>query len=96
MGHARPDEPMPPNRSQTRTLRYAAFGLALLMLAGVGAATVWSFQRTAESFDWVEHTYRVIARLQQYRATLRGAESAARGYRLTGNPAITATDFLVI
>ena len=81
---------MPPSRSHTRTLRYAAFGLALLVLAGVGAATMWSFQRTAASFDWVEHTYRVIARLQEYRATLRGAESAARGYRLTGNAAMKA------
>jgi CHASE3 domain sensor protein len=79
---------MPSSRPHTRTLRYAAFGLALLVLAGVGAATMWSFQRTAASFDWVEHTYRVIARLQEYRATLRGAESAAREYRLTGSPAM--------
>lgn len=79
---------MPHRNPRKRLFRYAVFGLALGMLAAVGAATVWSFQRTASSFDWVEHTYRVIARLEEFRATLRGAESAARGYRLTGNPAM--------
>ena len=67
-------------------VRYATFGVALCLLAAVGAATVWSFVRTAQSFEWVEHTYRVIATLQEYHASVREAESAARGYRLTGNP----------
>jgi diguanylate cyclase (GGDEF)-like protein len=79
---------MPPSPSRTRTLRYAAFGVALLVLAAVGVATMWSFQRTAVGFDLVQHTYHVIVRLQEYRATLRSAESAARGYRLTGNQAM--------
>lgn len=79
---------MPPLDPRKRLLRYTVFGLALALLASVGAATVWSFQRTATSFDWVEHTYQVISRIEQYRATLRGAESAARGYRLSGNPAM--------
>ncbi|MFL6591556.1 MAG: diguanylate cyclase, partial [Luteimonas sp.] len=61
---------------------------ALAILASVGAATVWSFQRTVARFDWVEHTYQVIARIEEYRATLRSAESAARGYRLSGNAAM--------
>ena len=79
---------MPSPDPRKRLLRYTIFGLALAMLASVGAATAWSFQRTAASFAWVEHTYQVIARIEEYRATLRGAESAARGYRLSGNPAM--------
>ncbi|MFL6591746.1 MAG: CHASE3 domain-containing protein, partial [Luteimonas sp.] len=79
---------MPSLDPRKRLLRYTAFGLALAMLASVGAATVWSFQRTVARFDWVEHTYQVIARIEEYRATLRSAESAGRGYRLSGNPAM--------
>jgi diguanylate cyclase (GGDEF)-like protein len=80
--------------SRTR-LRYATFGVALCVLAAVGAATMWSFERTARSFDWVEHTYRVIAMLQEYHASVREAESAARGYRLTGNPQLRDAFFRV-
>jgi diguanylate cyclase (GGDEF)-like protein len=79
---------MPPWQTRKRTLRYAAFGLALALLAAVGVATIWSVERTAASYDWIQHTYRVIATVQEYRASLRGAEAAARGYRLTGNPAM--------
>ena len=83
---------MQPNRSRAR-IRYATFGVALCLLAAVGAATVWSFQRAAASFDWVEHTYRVISTLHEYQASVREAESAARGYRLTENPALRTTYF---
>ncbi len=79
---------LPPRQTRKRNVRYAAFGLALTVLAAVGVATIWSGARTAASFDWVQHTYRVIATVQEFRASLRGAESAARGYRLTGNPAM--------
>jgi CHASE3 domain sensor protein len=79
---------MPHRQTRKRHLRYAAFGLALAMLAAVGVATIWSVERTAASYDWIQHTYRMIATVQEYRASLRGAEAAARGYRLTGNPAM--------
>jgi diguanylate cyclase (GGDEF)-like protein len=75
---------MPPWQTRKRTLRYAAFGLALALLAAVGVATIWSVERTAASYDWIQHTYRVIATVQEYRASLRGAEAAAR-LRLTGH-----------
>lgn len=79
---------MPRRHTRKRNLRYAAFGLALAVLAAAGLATIASVQRTAASYDWIQHTYRVIATVQEYRAALRGAEAAARGYRLTGNPAM--------
>gem|GEM_PF-992836 len=79
---------MSPSLSRLRKLRYAGFALALAVLVAVGAATVWSFNRALSSFDWVEHTYRVMSTIQDLRAEMRGAESAARGYRLTGRMAL--------
>jgi diguanylate cyclase (GGDEF)-like protein len=79
---------MPSGSTSRRNLRYATFGLALLVLAAVGVATIWSIRAAAANFDWVQHTYQVIATTQEYRAALRGAEAASRGYRLTGNPAL--------
>ncbi|MGN6512921.1 MAG: diguanylate cyclase [Lysobacteraceae bacterium] len=78
---------MSPDTARKRQLRYAAFGLALGVLVAVGGATIWTLRQAAASFGWVEHTYQVIAATHQYRAALLGAEAAARGYRLTGNPA---------
>ncbi len=72
------------NRSSPRR-RFVAFWTALALLGGVGLATMWSFTQAANSIDWVEHTYRVIATLQQYRVSVREAESSARGYRISGN-----------
>lgn len=77
-----------PNLLAQRTLRRAGFLVAIALLGAVGLATVWSFGRASDSYAWVEHTYRVIITLQDYRASLRTAESAARGYRLTGLPAM--------
>jgi diguanylate cyclase (GGDEF)-like protein len=73
---------------RARRIRIAMLWSALLMLAVVAAATVVSFRRAAASFAWVEHTYQVIGGLQEYRATIREAESSARGYRLTRSPAL--------
>ena len=76
-------------------LRYAGFGLALAVLAAVGAVTVWSFDRSRASEAWVEHTYQVISTVQVYRLQIRNAESTARGARLTGRPALRDA-FLVL
>lgn len=73
---------------QSNTLRYAGFALALAVLVAVGVATLWSFDRTRNSIDMVEHTYQVISTLQNYRTQIRSAESSARGYRLTGRTAL--------
>lgn len=79
---------MSPSSSRLRKLRYTGFALALAVLAAVGAATIWSIDRALTSFDWVEHTYRVMSTIQDYRAEIRSAESSARGYRLTGRTAL--------
>ena len=75
---------MTPHSNRTRQLRHAGFLLALGLLASVGAAAVWSFLGAVNSLDWVEHTHAVVSTLQSYRIELRTAESASRGYRLTG------------
>ncbi len=82
-----PGAALAPDSVRKRQIRYAAFGLALAVLAAVGGATIWTLQQAAASFGWVEHTYQVIAATHQYRAALRAAEASARGYRLTGNAA---------
>jgi diguanylate cyclase (GGDEF)-like protein len=87
------DHPFMPKQLRARRVRIVMLWLALLMLAAVGTATVVTLQRAAESFTWVEHTYQVIGGLQEFRATIRDAESSARGYRLTRNPALRAQFF---
>jgi diguanylate cyclase (GGDEF)-like protein len=74
---------MPPNALRVRQIRQAGFLLALCLLAAVGGAAVWSYQGAVNSFDWVEHTHGVMSSIQAYRADVRSAESAARGYRLS-------------
>jgi hypothetical protein len=68
---------MPPRQTRKRNLRYAAFGLALAVLAAAGVATIWSVERTAASYDWIQHTYRVIATVQESRASLLEAADQA-------------------
>ena len=79
---------MPPFSSRLRKLRFAGFALALAVLAAVGTASVWSFDRARSSFDWVEHTYRVMSTIQEVRAEMRSAESSGRGYRLLGRTSL--------
>src|SRR5205085_5333159 len=71
-----------------RALRRVGFILALALLAAAAAASVWSVRQAATRNAWVEHTYRVIATLQRYRASLRTVESAARGFRLAALPTL--------
>jgi PAS domain S-box-containing protein len=61
------------------------FVASVLALAGIG----WLSYRTMENLvvaeDWVSHTYKVIATLESGRAILTDAETAQRGYLLTGD-----------
>lgn len=77
-----------PRTPHRRALRRAGFVLALLLLATAAAAAVWSVRQAAASNDWVAHTYRVIATLQRYRASLHTVEATARGYRLAALPSL--------
>ena len=80
-----------PRTLHRRALRRVGFILALALLAAAAGASVWSVRQAATSNAWVEHTYRVIATLQRYRASLRTVEAAARGYRLAPLPALAGS-----
>ncbi len=63
----------------------AGFGVACLIMLLIGWA---SYRNTAELIDtenWVNHTYEVRARLADLTAAITSAESAERGYLITGN-----------
>lgn len=77
---------MPQISPRARKLRITAFVVAIVLFLGVGIAMLWSAARTVTSYDWIEHTYGTISAIQEVRASLHHAESAARGYRLTGQP----------
>ncbi|GHA75696.1 sensor histidine kinase [Lysobacter bugurensis] len=54
---------------------------------GVGAAAIWGLVQFSRSERWVEHTYEVLAQIERVEAEVRRAESEARAYRLTSDPA---------
>lgn len=60
------------------------YGLALLFMAGIGIAAFGSTERLIENASWVTHTHQVLSDLEIILATLADAESACRGYLLTG------------
>lgn len=61
------------------------FAASVLALVGIG----WLSYRTTTNLvgaeDWVNHTYKVIATIESGRAILADAETAQRGYLLTGD-----------
>src|SRR5687767_14029260 len=63
----------------------AGYGVALLIMAGMGAAAYRNTDGLVESANWVAHTHRVMATAQDIVNTLTAAESGVRGYVLTGD-----------
>ena len=61
------------------------FGLALAVLLVIGAFSYRSATRFVEALRWEEHTERVLAHLSFTLVSLLNAETASRGYALTGN-----------
>lgn len=70
--------------------RLPTFVAALLLMTGVAVALVWGTRALENRNAWVEHTYQVIEKLEAYEADLYAAEAGARGFRLTGHPALEA------
>lgn len=64
--------------------------LAALIFVAIGVGVVLGAQRLIKDSEWVSHTNEVIGRLDELEATLRDAESAQRGYLLTGDAAYLA------
>lgn len=58
--------------------------LAALIFVAIGVGVLQGTDRFATDARWVSHTNEVIARIDEIEARLRDAESAQRGYLLTG------------
>ncbi len=63
---------------------------AACIFVAIGVGVVLGAQRLIADAAWVSHTHEVIGRVDQLEARLRDAESAQRGYLLTGNPVYLA------
>ncbi len=62
----------------------AGFGLALSALVLIGGVSYWSTNRLIDNNEWVEHTHKVLISLETLFSLLKSAESAQRGFILTG------------
>ena len=58
--------------------------IALVLSLALGAALSFNLSRMRESFGWVRHTNEVLRQLSLAERRLLEAESAERGYLLTG------------
>ena len=63
----------------------AGFAFALACVAAIGGMSYLSLQRLTESEAWVRHTDDVIERLDLLVSTTINAETAQRGYVITGD-----------
>ena len=64
-----------------------ALACAGALILAVGLAALREQQLTLEAGDWARHTVRVLEQIAVLRLTATEAESAQRGYVLTGDPA---------
>jgi methyl-accepting chemotaxis protein len=62
----------------------SGFGLALVMLATVGAVSYDSTIKLIESAGWVQHTHEMVNGLDELLSGLKDAETGQRGYVITG------------
>ena len=68
---------------QKRSTLWSVVGLGMLVLiAGIG---VWTLRQVADSDAWVDRTREVISTNQQLLSDVRNAQSAERGYIITGD-----------
>jgi len=72
-----------PNVAKSRQRFILAIGFAVL--AASSAASIALDVKSQADAAWVRHTLEVLNKLTDLRLSFRGAESAARGYLLTGN-----------
>jgi len=72
-------------RLSTQSKIQAAFAVALACLGAVGVMSYLSLARLKENAGSVEHTYDVLSHLDQFLATATDAETAERGYVITGD-----------
>lgn len=73
--------PMRRIRRDAKTLLLLGLGVVLAL----GAFSARQFRRDRSAARWVDHTQAVLGALDDYRYALKAAESARRGYVLTGS-----------
>ena len=71
--------------SRLRPYRKLVFWLALALLVGVGAASVFGVRSLQRSNEAIEHSYQSVHRIETVERDLRTVESNARAYRLSGD-----------
>ncbi len=64
----------------------AGFSAAVGFMLVIGGAAWWSAVRSAETFQQVDHTYRVLDQLETSLTDMLNMQTATRGYLLTGDP----------
>ena len=64
--------------------------IGFIVVAALTGATVWLTLRASDQADWVSHTMEVEAKINDISALIERAESARRGYLITGQPADAA------
>jgi hypothetical protein len=64
----------------------ALFALALALFLAASISLGLNLLRVRASFDWVKHTDEVLREAADLEGDLLGAESAERGFLLTGDP----------
>lgn len=62
------------------------YGVAVLCMTAIGVAAYRSTEHLIENGNWVSHTYQVIAHADSLLTQFSAAESATRGFVLTGDP----------
>jgi diguanylate cyclase (GGDEF)-like protein len=71
--------------------RPLVLGALVALLVGVTIAMLVGIAAFSSSAERVGHTYQVLGQIEAVRSAIGQTESAARGYRLTGDPALQAT-----
>ncbi len=85
-----PSESPPRQPRSVRWLAPLALGLALLVLLGSGYITYRNLHQSVTAAEAVSHTREVLATIEGILADLSEAESAGRGFLLSGNPVYRA------
>jgi PAS domain S-box-containing protein len=66
-------------------LAYLGFFTALSVLIFLSAFSILSFKQNNENDHWVKHTYRILQTSNLLMSALKDAETAQRGYIITGD-----------
>jgi PAS domain S-box-containing protein len=69
---------------EKRALLWSMVGLGMLLL--ISLLSAWTLRQVSASDFWVDHTQEVIRYNQQLLSNAKEAESAERGYIITGDP----------